>query len=96
MRPIELTYTKLFKNLIEIEEDNVYLDLHNAFICDKIELKESNNSLEIGFIKSDIPKLFKRVVLLFSDVEVIKMSLPLQKNFKSELTIGNFTEDDLK
>ena len=90
MTEIDLTDAELFKNLVEIQNNGIYIDLHNDYYCSQLiyEPGKSNDLLlEFSLIGKENP--FKKIEIVFSDIKIKKMSLQLLNNFHNNLTIDN-------
>lgn len=88
MKQIDLTNSKLFKPLTEVNENDEYIDLHNDYYCNRVELGQ-RNELRIYFDKIDTGN-YQSVVIEFKEIKIIKMSLPLQNIFRTGITIDTF------
>jgi hypothetical protein len=90
MREINLTEAELFKNLIEIQDVGIYIDLHNDYSCSRLLYDPAQSGdLLIEFLLIGSEKPFKKVEIVFGDVRVTKMSLQLFDGIHINLTIDN-------
>lgn len=87
---ITISESQLFKNLVEIQSDDTYIDLHNDYQCTQFEYRKNDNIIVVTFLNEDATKKKKQVELVFSDVEVVIMSLALQRRLENAITIDNF------
>ena len=86
MIEIDLTNVELFKNFIEIEYDDCYVDLHNDFDCESIGYSNITGTLSLIFKPLTIlVNGIKEVELLFFNVDFVKMSMV---KFRGELLPG--------
>lgn len=90
MIKIILSDSKLFKNLAEIQSNGIYIDLHNDYECTQFQFDKKEHVVKIRFLNVDSTKENKQVDVIFNDVEVVKMSLPLQKGLYNAIIVDNF------
>ena len=63
MKQISLTDSDLFKSLIEIEEDELYIDLHNDYYCNQLIFVENKGVLQLHFMS--INQVYKKAIVEF-------------------------------
>lgn len=82
MEIINLTNSKLFDNLLEINYGEKCFDLHNDYELKNIHFQE-NNLLHLKFINNNFEN---QIILIFENIEFIDFEFPIIQ----DLTIDNF------
>jgi len=90
MKQIDLTSSKLFKNLIEFDDDETYIDIHNDYFCYQIKYDEDLESIQMLFNSVDSSAIFEKVDIELSGIQIIKMSLLLRSELKKKITLDTF------
>jgi hypothetical protein len=90
MKEIELKTPPLFKNNIEIEDSDLNIDLHNDYYCTEVIHVKSSNFIQMSFNKCSTSPLFDKVIVVLTDVEIVKMSLFLNNFHDGKITLDTF------
>jgi hypothetical protein len=90
MKQLDLTRSELFKNLIELNYEGVYIDIHNNYYCYYIKHDEGREIVQMLFSSLDSSILLNKIDIEFKRVDLIKMSLLLQNGPTENLTLDTF------
>jgi hypothetical protein len=76
---IDLGVPELFDDLLEIEIEDQFVDLHNNFTCVNISYNANAKEVKISFIADDLTEgqSFSQVEIMFSEAEVNELNFPL-------------------
>ena len=69
---LKLIKPELFRNLIEIDFQGIYYNLHNDFKCIKVNFNRGNNILSLKF-KREIDNLYLNVILFETKIDVFDL-----------------------
>jgi hypothetical protein len=89
MNTIDLTNLELFKSLMEIQNEDTYIDLHNDYNCDQLEFLSSNKQLRIRFISINKKAKFATITIFFKHISFEKITITPEKSIDG-ITIDNF------
>lgn len=76
MTKLNITNSKLFDNLLELDFNGVIYDLHNDFELQKINYSSSNNTILLDFV--EIGKK-NSIIISFSEVIIVNLNIPFNK-----------------
>ncbi len=68
---VDLTNSVLFRSFAEFEQDGIYIDLHNEFVCEVIEYSSKDKRLKLLFASIDkLQNRISSVSVIFSECDI--------------------------
>lgn len=89
MITVDLTGSKILEPLEELAYVGGYIDLHNDYYCTDVKQLVKCKEMQLQFTSSG-EKTYQKVTIKFKDVEIKKMSLPLQNKIYNGIIVDTF------